>query len=113
MDFSALSVRCEDLWRQETFGQVLLEPFEKLMKSKLASPEVKAGVVCCHHHRYLESRRDLGKSLMSGACRVERRLHGPLACQSGFARFSGEVVVLVALKDKAKTPFLRWEVSRR
>ena len=27
---------------QETFGQVLLEPFEKLMKSKSASADVKA-----------------------------------------------------------------------
>ncbi|CAE7641244.1 Arfgef2 [Symbiodinium pilosum] len=35
----------EEVRQQETFGQVLLEPFEKLMKSKLASPEVKGLVV--------------------------------------------------------------------
>ncbi|CAE6963053.1 BIG1 [Symbiodinium sp. CCMP2456] len=35
----------EEVHQQETFGQVLLEPFEKLMKSKSASPDVKGLVV--------------------------------------------------------------------
>lgn len=35
----------EEVHQQEAFGQVLLEPFEKLMKSKSASPDVKGLVV--------------------------------------------------------------------